>query len=133
MTLNRRFALVAAVGAALVVSSVALAAGGVAGTYTATIKNSGHLNGKWVVVLKGGTYTVAHEREHSRSREVHGDRDDDHVRSRARSGCAGAGVLRLEEVGEDHHLRPQARARLLPGTRRGAGASVHGGEVARTR
>jgi lysophospholipase L1-like esterase len=38
---------------------VALGAGGVAGTFKATITNSGHLNGKWVVVLKGGTHTVS--------------------------------------------------------------------------
>jgi hypothetical protein len=32
----------------------------VAGTYKATITNSGHLNGEWVIVLsKGGTYAVA--------------------------------------------------------------------------
>lgn len=57
---NRRFTLAAAFLGALVVSSVALGAGGVAGTYKTTITNSGHLNGKWVVVLaKGGTYSVA--------------------------------------------------------------------------
>jgi hypothetical protein len=58
MTL-RRLTLVAAV-AALAVSSVAAAAGGVAGTYKTTIRDSGHLNGKWALVLaKSGTYTVS--------------------------------------------------------------------------
>ena len=51
-------------GAALVTAlglcSVALAAGGVAGTYATTIKSPAQMKGKWVLTLaKGGTYTVA--------------------------------------------------------------------------
>ena len=55
-----RLVLAAALVGALVASSAALASGGVAGTYSTTIRNSNHLNGKWVLVLaKAGTYTVA--------------------------------------------------------------------------
>jgi hypothetical protein len=56
----RRFALVAVVMVALGLSSVALAAGGVAGTYTTTIKSPSELKGKWALTLaKSGTYAVA--------------------------------------------------------------------------
>jgi hypothetical protein len=55
-----RIACVAVVILALGASSVALAAGGVVGTYTATVKSPPQLKGKWVLTLaKGGTYTVA--------------------------------------------------------------------------
>ena len=64
MRLNRqfvqRFALVTVVMAALGLSSVALAAGGVAGTYTTMIKSPSDLKGKWVLTLaKSGSYAVA--------------------------------------------------------------------------
>jgi hypothetical protein len=59
VTAFRRLTLAAAV-VALVASSAALAAGGVVGTYKTTIRNSGHLNGKWGLVLaRGGSYTVS--------------------------------------------------------------------------
>ena len=55
-----RFAVAAMVVLALGVSSVALGAGGVVGTYTTTIKSPSQLEGKWVLTLaKGGTYRVA--------------------------------------------------------------------------
>ena len=57
---TKRFALAAVVIGALTVSSVALAAGGVVGTYTTTIKSPSELKGRWVLTLmKGGTYRVA--------------------------------------------------------------------------
>ncbi len=46
-----------------------------------------------------------------RPRQVHGDGDDGHVRSRARERVRRSGHVRVEEVGEDDHVRPQARAR----------------------
>ena len=53
------FALAGLVVLALGVSSVALAAGGVAGTYATTVKSPAELKGKWVLALaNGGTYTV---------------------------------------------------------------------------
>jgi hypothetical protein len=60
MTLVKRVSVVAVAVGALVVSSAALAADGVVGTYKTTIRDSGHLNGKWTLGLaKGGTYTVS--------------------------------------------------------------------------
>ena len=57
---TERIACVAVVILALAVSSVALAAGGVVGTYTTTIDSPSALKGKWVLTLgKSGTYTVA--------------------------------------------------------------------------
>jgi hypothetical protein len=53
-------ALVSMVMVVLGLSSVALAAGGVAGTYATTIKSPAELQGKWVLTLaKSGTYAVA--------------------------------------------------------------------------
>jgi hypothetical protein len=55
-----RIACVVVVILALGISSVALAAGGVVGTYATTVKSPPQLKGKWVLTLaKGGTYTVA--------------------------------------------------------------------------
>ena len=57
---TRRLACVAVVLLALAASSVALAAGGVVGTYTTTVNSPPQLKGKWSLTLaKGGTYTVA--------------------------------------------------------------------------
>ena len=55
-----RIACVASVMLALVASSVALAAGGVVGTYTTTVNSPPQLKGKWSLTLsKRGNYTVA--------------------------------------------------------------------------
>jgi hypothetical protein len=43
----------------LAVSSVALAAGGLVGTYSTTVKSPAQLKGKWAITFaKGGTYKV---------------------------------------------------------------------------
>jgi hypothetical protein len=101
MRLIRRFTFAALLLAALVVSSVALGAGGLAGTYKATITNSGHLNGKWVVVLtKSGTYTVsmngnalARGRYSATATAVTFDRETG-------SDCSGAGVYAWKTSGK---------------------------------
>lgn len=50
----------AAVVASLAVSSIALAAGGLAGTYTTTVKSPAELKGKWSITFaQGGSYKVA--------------------------------------------------------------------------
>jgi len=51
----------AAAIATLVMSSVALSAGGgITGTYTTTVKSPAQLKGKWAITYaKGGTYAVA--------------------------------------------------------------------------
>jgi hypothetical protein len=60
MRLGRRITLAAAVVGALVVSSGALASGGVVGTYTTKIKSPAQLKGTWALTLaKSGSYTVA--------------------------------------------------------------------------
>ena len=57
---TERIACVAVVILALAVSSVALAAGGVVGTYTTTVNSPPQLKGNWSLTLaKGGTYSVA--------------------------------------------------------------------------
>ena len=56
---STRFIPAAAAVCALVVSSVALASGSVAGTYTTTLTKPAELKGKWGLALaKGGSYTV---------------------------------------------------------------------------
>ena len=57
---TERFVGAAVVTLALAVSSVALAAGGVVGTYTTTVNSPPQLKGNWSLTLtKGGTYKVA--------------------------------------------------------------------------
>jgi hypothetical protein len=57
---TERIACVAVVVLALALSSVALAAGGVVGTYTTTVTSPAQLKGKWSLTLaKGGIYKVA--------------------------------------------------------------------------
>ena len=54
------FALTGLVAVALGLSSVALAAGGVTGTYTTTIKSPTEVKGKWAITFgKTGAYVVA--------------------------------------------------------------------------
>jgi hypothetical protein len=56
----RQFAIAAAITAALVLATVALAAGTLAGKYTAKIASPASLKGTWVLnFAKGGTYTVS--------------------------------------------------------------------------
>jgi hypothetical protein len=60
MKLSSSIALAAVTVLALVVSSPTLASGGVAGTYSTTLKSPASLKGKWVLALaKDGTYRVA--------------------------------------------------------------------------
>jgi hypothetical protein len=56
----KRFTIAASVVIVLVLSSVALAGGTVAGKYATTIKSPAEFKGTWMLNLsKGGTYTVA--------------------------------------------------------------------------
>ncbi len=60
LTRTERLACAAVVILALAVSSAALAAGGVAGTYTTRINSPLEIRGKWsLTLMKGGTYKVA--------------------------------------------------------------------------
>ena len=54
------FALAGVAAVLLGVCSVATAAGGLTGTYTATVKSPAQLEGKWAITFaKGGSYIVA--------------------------------------------------------------------------
>jgi hypothetical protein len=101
MRLRTRFMPAAAAVAALVVSSVALAAGGVAGTYTTTVSSPAQLKGKWSLILvKGGAYSVrlngevvARGKYTSTAKTITFDREQG-------SGCTGAGTYAWKRSGK---------------------------------
>ena len=103
MRFNRpkRFVLAAVVVVALAVSSVALAAGGVAGTYTTKINSPSELKGKWVLTLaKGGAYTVAlNGRAMSRGRYA-ATATTITLRETAAVGCGGSGTYACKRSGK---------------------------------
>lgn len=101
MSLVWRFTLVAAVMGALAASSVALAAGGVVGTYKTTIHDSGHLNGKWVFQLaKGGTYTVSMNGEKLARGRYSATATTITFSHETGSGCSGRGVYAWKKSGK---------------------------------
>jgi hypothetical protein len=87
--------------AALAISSVAFAAGGLSGTYTTTIKSPAQLKGKWVLTLaQGGSYavalngqTVARGKYTSTAKTITFDRERG-------SGCTGAGTYAWSKSGK---------------------------------
>ena len=87
--------------ATLAVSSVALAAGGLVGTYTTTVKAPAQLKGKWTIAFaKGGSYavtlngeTLARGRYTSTATSVTLDRERG-------SSCAGAGTYGWKRSGK---------------------------------
>ena len=91
----------AAVAAAISVSSVALAAGGLSGTYTTTIKSPAQLKGRWVLTFaQGASYTVAVNGQAvargtytSTAKTVTLDHEQG-------SGCAGAGTYAWKRSGK---------------------------------
>lgn len=91
----------AAVAAAISVSSVALAAGGLSGTYATTIKSPAQLKGRWVLTFaQGGSYTVAvngqavaRGKYTSTAKTVTLDREQG-------SGCTGAGTYAWKRSGK---------------------------------
>jgi hypothetical protein len=96
----RSLAFVAAAIAALVVSSVALAAGGVAGTYTTTVSSPAQLKGKWSLILaKGGAYSVKLDGEVvARGRYTSTAKTITLFREQG-SGCTGAGTYAWKRSG----------------------------------
>jgi hypothetical protein len=94
---------VALAGVALLlgVCSVAVAAGGLAGTYTTTVTSPAQLKGKWSLVLvKGGAYAVkldgdvvARGKYTSTARTITFDREQG-------SGCAGPGTYAWKRSGK---------------------------------
>ena len=82
-------------------SSVALAAGGLVGTYSTTVKSPAQLKGKWAITFaKGGTYTVAVNGETvARGRYASTATTITLDRERG-SGCTGAGTYAWKKSGK---------------------------------
>lgn len=89
---RRLSALLAALVVAIAMSSVALAAGGLPGTYTTTITSPAQLKGKWTLTLaQGGSYAVAvNGQTLARGRYTATAKTITFDRERG-SGCTGAG------------------------------------------
>ena len=100
---NRRWSLVvvAVIVAALALSSVALAAGGLSGTYKTTIKSPAQLKGSWVLTLaQGGSYTVAvNGQPVARGKYTSTAKTITFDRERG-SGCTGAGTYAWKKSGK---------------------------------
>ena len=94
------FALAGVAALMLGVCSVAVAAVGLAGTYTTTISSPAQLKGKWSLILvKGGAYSVKLDGAR-RSWQVHVDCEDDHPRSRAGQRLHGRGTYAWKKSGK---------------------------------
>ena len=115
-------ALAVIVLAAFGMSSVAAAAGGVAGTYRTTIKSPAELKGKWELRLaKNGSYAVAwNGRIVSRGSYSATAKTITWGRERGGSGCTGRGTYAWKRSGNRLHLTRkreaascQARAMVL--------------------
>ena len=100
---NRQWSLVvvAVIVAALALSSVALAAGGLSGTYKTTIKSPAQLKGSWVLTLaQGGSYTVAvNGQPVARGKYTSTAKTITFDRERG-SGCTGAGTYAWKKSGK---------------------------------
>lgn len=87
--------------AALAMSSIAVAAGGLSGTYTTTISSPAQLKGKWSLnIAKGGAYAVklngevvARGKYTSTAKTITFDREQG-------SGCTGAGTYAWKKSGK---------------------------------
>lgn len=100
MVKSLRLSLAVAV-AMLAVSSVALAADGLVGTYTTTVKSPAQLKGKWAITFaKGGTYAVTFGAEIvARGRYTTTATTITLDRERG-SGCTGAGTYAWKKSGK---------------------------------
>lgn len=99
MRFSTRFTLAATLVGALVVSSVALAAGGVVGKYTTTIKSPSELKGKWALTLsKSGTYTVVRD-GNALARGTYAATATT-ITLREPAGCGGSGTYAWKKSGK---------------------------------
>jgi hypothetical protein len=99
--LVKRFTLVAVFVGALAATSVALAAGVVVGTYKTTIRDSGHLNGKWMLALApGGAYTVSMNGEALAKGKYSATAKTITFSHETDSGCTGRGVYAFKKSGK---------------------------------
>jgi hypothetical protein len=100
MRIKRR-AFAAVVVAALGVSSVAFAAGGIAGTYKATINSPSQLKGKWVLTLaKRGAYTVKRNGTALARGRYSATATTITLRESADNGCGGSGTYAWKKSGK---------------------------------
>jgi hypothetical protein len=94
-------ALVSVVMVALGLSSAALAAGGVAGTYTTTIKSPSEVKGKWVLALaKSGTYAVSLNGRGMARGRYSATATTITLREPAEFGCGGSGTYAWKRSGK---------------------------------
>jgi hypothetical protein len=94
------FFLAAVVVGAVVTASVALAAGGLAGRYTTTIKSPAQLKGKWALTLaKNGVYTVSMNGEPLARGRYSATARSITFRESAK-GCGGSGTYAWKRSGE---------------------------------
>lgn len=96
----QRFALSAVVIFAVVFSSSALAAGGITGSYAATVKSPAHLKGKWILTLqKSGTYRVALNGKRLARGTYSATATTITLREDAHMGCGGTGTYAWKRSG----------------------------------
>ena len=101
MRLSRRITLAAAVVGALVASSVAVAAGGLTGTYATTVKSPAQLKGKWTIIFaKGGTYSVAVNGETVARGKYSATAKSVTLFREQGSGCTGSGTYAWQRSGK---------------------------------
>lgn len=87
--------------ASLGVSSVAVAAGGLSGTYTTTIKSPAQLQGKWAITFaRSGTYTVAVNGETVARGKYSATAKSVTLFREQGSGCTGAGTYAWKKSGK---------------------------------
>jgi hypothetical protein len=87
--------------AVLAMSSVAVAAGGLSGTYTTTVKSPAQLKGKWAITFaKGGTYTVAVNGETVARGKYSATAKSVTLFREQGSGCTGAGTYAWTRSGK---------------------------------
>jgi hypothetical protein len=91
----------AVVVAALALGSVALAAGGVTGTYAARIKTPAQVKGNWVLTFaRGGIYTVALNGKRLARGTYSATATTITLREPASSGCGGSGTYAWKKSGK---------------------------------
>jgi hypothetical protein len=87
--------------ASLGVSSVAVAAGGLSGTYTTTIKSPAQLQGKWAITFaRSGTYAVAVNGETVARGKYSATAKSVTLFREQGSGCTGAGTYAWKKSGK---------------------------------
>jgi hypothetical protein len=93
--------LLVAVAAGLTISSAAVAAGGLSGTFQTTIKSPAQLKGTWALVLaKGGAYTVRVNGEPVARGKYSTTATTIRFSNERGSGCSGAGTYAWKKSGK---------------------------------